>query len=255
MSKSRLFSVTSNTYRDVIISATLANVDNVNTYLGQKYNHKRPTIVHIKGGTFHDITLPENLTYCMTTSDNKHIYANKLAIEQCPSIIDGIIYSSLVHLIVHCTDQRFIILIREKSKRRLSMPGGTRLPDETSEECAYREVYEETGILTNTLKCKKLIPKGSFKQYGTWSLGLRWPHKTVLYTLELTLDRKEFNSMYSHKTDEVLSVVVVPEYQLSKVDTRSRDIYIMSQLLTKTYLTTSLNDRKTPKYLKEFVIT
>ncbi len=51
-----------------------------------------------------------------------------------------------------------LIVVRGKNSKIWSFPKGTMNDDESEEECAIREVYEETGILINSLeglkKCK-----------------------------------------------------------------------------------------------------
>jgi 8-oxo-dGTP pyrophosphatase MutT (NUDIX family) len=60
-----------------------------------------------------------------------------------------------------------ILVVKGLSSGIWSLPKGRMMPEETEEKCAIREVYEETGIVINTLedfpKCK--IGKNTYYKY------------------------------------------------------------------------------------------
>ena len=69
------------------------------------------------------------------------------------------IESSLVYLI---QDDKWLMLLRNKKKNDLNQykwigVGGKKLSDETIEECAIRETYEETGLRIQSLDFRGII--------------------------------------------------------------------------------------------------
>ena len=69
------------------------------------------------------------------------------------------IESSLVYLI---QDDKWLMLLRNKKKNDLNQNkwigvGGKKLSDETIEECAIRETYEETGLRIQSLDFRGII--------------------------------------------------------------------------------------------------
>ena len=65
------------------------------------------------------------------------------------------------------TEKTKIRVVKGLSSGIWSLPKGRMMPEETEEKCAIREVYEETGIIINTLedfpKCK--IGKNTYYKY------------------------------------------------------------------------------------------
>jgi 8-oxo-dGTP pyrophosphatase MutT (NUDIX family) len=65
------------------------------------------------------------------------------------------------------TEKTKILVVKGLSSGIWSLPKGRMMPEESEEKCAIREVYEETGIIINTLedfpKCK--IGKNTYYKY------------------------------------------------------------------------------------------
>ncbi|GAB3435391.1 NUDIX hydrolase [Flindersiella endophytica] len=71
-----------------------------------------------------------------------------------------------VHIVVRNQDDHFLIQLRSKdaptSPGKSSIPGGKLRPKETPEQCALRELKEETGLGPHMLITGRLTPQGSY---------------------------------------------------------------------------------------------
>src|SRR5581483_7748954 len=136
------FTIVKNRFNDVIITAQ-QNIDELTGYLQTLINNGECLILRLNS------KLPQLLYdfQFITYYQGLYIYANTEALNACPQIVDNKLYGSILATFIRINEDLFFVLVKDRTKQYLTNPGGSRNLNETNDQCACRELYEETGIV------------------------------------------------------------------------------------------------------------
>ena len=149
--------------------------------------------------------------------DNIYYYLNSHAANVLPMYNkDNIIYSSCVMLKILYLDNTYLLYVKDKYKDNYTYPGGSVNLNESFEDCACRELFEETGIylLPNKIKFYKQIKSTTF--YFNIPFKKICNYYDSIYQVESEI---EFNKICNYKSSdgEITDVVLVDILDLPKL--------------------------------------
>lgn len=139
----------------------------------------------------------------------KYMYINEAARSICPPIINGTIHGTNVVTVVIHNKKKYFLLVKDRKKKRLVNPGGSKLSiTESFVECALREVKEETGLSIGHLtKIKDVV-------YETEYFGLTFKILTRVYSTEIELD--DIDKLLTFSNAEIKNVELIEFNHLEK---------------------------------------
>ena len=231
-------------YNDRIITCDLTDLQNIT------YDPNQKTILKLTAKLTEQFN---DFEFCFE-KENYYVYLNKLAKQMCPTIIDGKATGSATALIVNCDQKQYVIFVKDRTKKLLTLPTGTRNnPNESYEDCARREVEEETGykISTELIKC------------ASWSFistifNMKFDGQTIAYYTNVTITEDEMNKIKSHNDAEIEYVKLVNITNLDKLkfDTFSQHHVMIARhsvsKVNEKYVYEWSTDENKPKYLQTF---
>src|SRR4029079_16748828 len=125
----------------------------------ENINHDDNKIIIIKSRFGIDV----NGYKYVTKYNGSFIYANRKAFDNCPEIINNEIKGSIIMTIIKYDGNEFIVLLKNNNGKYTN-PAGIMKKNESFEECAKRELFEETR-----LECKSFVKIGEME------------HQTIAY--------------------------------------------------------------------------
>jgi len=211
---SDIVAVKVNKFGDTIVEAPSSGA--VESFLSQ-YDSSKVTILKIRSKNLTNSTRDplKDFTF-VHSAKGIDIYANKLAKEKCPPIIDGRLCGVVAAVIVNVDSEQFAVLVKDRTKASLTNPAG--FVAESSEapvETAKREVFEETGLVV-----EKLVPCGrSSRKYLAYDN--EFSNETDIFYAQVTITQDEMEKATKHNDHEIEKVYFLPidRVSLDKVAT------------------------------------
>lgn len=232
-------------YNDRIITCKPDDLKNIN------YNPNQKTILKLT----EKLTEQFNDFNFSFEKDGYHVYINQLAKTMCPTIIDGKVAGSAVVLIVTCDNKQFIVFVKDRTKKILTLTAGTiNNSSESFEECAKREVFEETGF---DISQHELI-KCAHWTFVSTVFKMKFEGQTVGFYVHVTITEGEMNKMKSYNDAEIEYVKLVNITNLEKLrfDTYSQHHVMMARhtvsKVNTEYVYDWNTDENKPNYLKSY---
>lgn len=145
--------------------------------------------------------------------NSKYIYFNQAMRDRSLRIVNSRLDGTAVALFVNVDSINYAIFVKDRFKPFLTNPGGCVCPNETFEECAKREVMEETGINTNHIKFE---PCGSFTRQLPF-LGQKYGSTTYFYYAWVQMTYKEFERVIHYSDHEIEKVFAFNTFYLDNL--------------------------------------
>lgn len=186
--------------------------------------------------------------------DGYYVYINQLAKKMCPAVIDGKVTGSAVALIINCDQKQYVAFVKDRTKKMLTLPAGAiNNSSESFEDCAKREVEEETGykIVDPLIKCANW-------SFTSTVFKMKFEGETVGYYVNVTITEDEMNKIKSYSDPEIEYVKLVNITNLDKLrfDTYSQHHVVMARhavsKVSSEYIYDWNTDENKPNYLKSF---
>lgn len=169
------------------------------------------------------------------------IFANEVAREKCPPIIDGCLRGVVVALIVTVESEDYAVLVKDRTKEFLTNPAGFRASsDEKPQETAVREVLEETG-----LQISEVTPCGrSTRKY--FAYDIQFMNETDIFYSRINIPKKEMERVLEHQDHEIEEVVFVPLEKVRHVEscTGVKAPVMEHHLLILEFITAKIRDQE-----------
>src|SRR3989304_7436465 len=127
-----------------------------------------------------------------------NIYANRIAISKCPMLIDNMINGTTMITIVATENTTNIILVQKTVSNKFGLvnPGGLfSSRNESFEQCAIREMCEETGLVYNS---ENVTECGEFET-DYFCYDEKWHNLTKIFTVTLNMSEADLNNNLTHK--------------------------------------------------------
>jgi 8-oxo-dGTP pyrophosphatase MutT (NUDIX family) len=226
-----------NKYGDIIITVT--SHDTLKTY---EYDPKKSVSIKtsLNLENFHDFKL-------IHSSKEYHIYANIVARNKCPAIIEGGTSGAAVVIVLNNTH---VVLVKDRMKPHWTNPCGTRASaTESFEACALREVKEETGIALTS----------SLIECGAWKSEMRvydmqFPVQTKLFYTHLYPSPEQIEKLLAYHDEEIEKVLVVPFEEIGKYQISEHHALAMNFVWGKIRGLEYKWSSNIPKYLHELTL-
>lgn len=160
-----------------------------------------------------NVSTTNNASTTNNTSTNSniktiYIYANECVLNKCPEIVDNKVSGSTVVTTVSTSESPtnvYLVLVKDRTKDKLTNPCGTKNSRESYEECAERELREETNLRLFS----KLIEIGSMTYIANVH-DFKWDGDSMIYYTHVFLTEKRLLELKSYSCDEIEKVCVYP---------------------------------------------
>lgn len=251
---------TINRYNDVFLQVPshLANLqEHYFEKEGVKYDPNQGYVVHFDVSSAGCTPLVPNDFRYITTRDNKAIYVNNTAFEKAPKIINNAVSGAVMVLTVSLEtspSRMNVVFVKDRTKSYYTNPAGSREPNESFEQCAIRETFEETGVRVNTA----LTQIGSFG-YLPFVFEMKWDGIAIIYHAHATLKDVDFEHLKQFSCDEIEKVHVEPVTKNGIEISKIEDVPISDHhRLAANYILAKNRGEKldwkadAPTYLKDF---
>jgi len=160
----------------------------------------------------------------IATFSDMYLYANEIARNKCPAVINNEINGSLTVVVVN---NKYILLVKDKTKGNITNPCGTLNISETYEQCAIRETFEETGIqITDIIKC------GTFDM-DCWRYDTKFINNTTCFYTQINLSDEQISAQSSFSNDEIEKTYLIP---IDEINTTSNEVVIDNYPVTHHHL-------------------
>lgn len=226
-----------NVYGDIIL--TIAREEDIYSYPFDEKSYCIKTPAKLKSN-FKDFVLVHE-------TPSLNFYANSIARSKCPAIIKGEVYGSIVVVVVN---NKYIVLVKDRTKPYLTNPGGSFSTEHTHEECGIREVEEETGIVLKSTE--KLTRCGGWKN-DTIVYNTKFQSTTVLFYTRINLSQIQIDEVLKHQDHEIEKVVLAEIENIHQYQISDHHLIAINFVISKLFgLTESKLD--IPSRFREFVL-
>lgn len=141
------------------------------------------------------------------------LYGNKKAEKYFPSLIDGRIISIEAIVIVSAGLNKYVIGVKDICTNWTGPIRGTVEKNESIEECLYREIEEETGIVSKDIVWKN---KSRVLKYDRYEYGLKFQSVAHQFFVHVKMTQNRLNDLRNYCSAEIEKVSLVPVCQFSK---------------------------------------
>jgi len=211
---------TTNRYGDILLTASRKLED----YFEDGYDPSKGYIIHNLNDTntndTEDVFSDFKFIAC---HDGYSIYANEKVRKECPAPINGSICGSIMTLFVQVEKEIYLILVKDRTKKYITNPCGTR--DSLTEsflECAIRETKEETSVeVLSATEC------GSYR-YKHWAYEIQWPGKGEIFYTCVEMSKEDFEKALTFECDEIGKVYAIPITEMENSETLKLDDFSVS---------------------------
>lgn len=226
--------IETNKYKDLVVKGTPNNI----IQLKDNYNKNQKMFIVTTEQT--DLFEPFGFHF-YESKDEQYCYYNDAVSKDVVALQPNKwLHAAITALFIRCEHKMHLLLVKDKFKNYLTNTGGRNNYLESFEDCAIREILEETGLK------KEQLTELNYAGYGIatcTSCGIRWNIKGKYYYMVIDLPFKELQKLWSFKIDgEIMGVRTIPidklnlkklkappvhakliEYSLAKIQKRAFD--------------------------------
>ena len=145
-----------------------------------------------------------------------YFYGNILAQKIFPHLFDGKIVSINVTIVIN---NKFVLGVKDTSRPLITLINGQRESGETAEQCAIREIQEETGIQQNEITS---ILETNVTSYSKEQYGHKFRAQSHSFVVHVTLDKLRLRKINSHTNEEIDKVILIQINHIPQPDKRRK---------------------------------